>query len=377
MPLEFRPNVLRMQPYVPGKPVEEVQRELGLTDVVKLASNENPFGPSPRAVRAIQEAALRLHQYPDGAAFELRTAIANHYGVPFHRVVVGNGSDELIHLMGLIFLGHEGHELIMGDPGFSRYDASAYLAPSRLVKVPLTSDFRHDVEAMAAAITPQTRMIFIANPNNPTGTVISREEFEWLADRTPDHVALVLDEAYFEYAVHATQGRIDLPNAADYTDRYPNVIGMRTFSKAYGLAGIRLGFALVPDVVADAIHRAREPFNVNSLAQAAGIAALSDQEHIRQTVENNTAGLRRLSDFLRAQGATPIDSYANFAYADLGRSGDEVYTALLQQGVIIRAGSHVGHPHCIRVSVGTPAELDRFEAAFRHAVGAAKVGVAA
>jgi histidinol-phosphate aminotransferase len=359
MPLNIRPNVLAMSPYVPGKPIEDVKRELGLERVIKLASNENPFGPSPLAVEATQNAALRMHMYPDGAARSLREAVSHKFGVPYENIWVGNGSDELIHLIGLLFLGNETDEMMMCDPGFSRYDASAYLAPSKLIKVPTNVRFEHDLEAMAAAVNENTRLIYIANPNNPTGTVVTKAAFEQFLDRIPEDLPVVLDEAYIEFAEGA-----DTPNSLDYLRQGRNVIGLRTFSKAYGLAGIRVGYGWAPAAMIDAYERAREPFNVNLLAQAAGIAALDDDAHIRKTVANNSAGLRRLRDLFLSVGARPVESHANFAYVDLGMPADEFYLKLLHRGVIVRAGSHVGHVNCLRVSVGTPDEMDIFETEF-------------
>lgn len=353
----IRPNVLEMQPYLPGKPIAEVKRELGLDRVVKLASNENPFGPSPKAVMAVERAAREMHTYPDGASRDLREAIAAKFDVPYEQVMVGNGSDELIHLLGLLFLGGPEDEMMMGDPGFSRYDASAHLAGAKLVKVPLDADFRHDLSAMAAAITPRTKLVYIANPNNPTGTVVYREEFDRFLDAIPEDVPVVLDEAYYDFAAPYAE----LPNSRNLVTQGRNVIGLRTFSKAYGLAGIRIGFGFGSPRLLDAFHRAREPFNVNALAQAAAVAALDDDEHLRTTVTNNRAGLDRLAAIFRSVGATVIDSHANFAYANMGRDADPIFHELLKRGVIVRAGSHVGHPHCLRVSVGTPEELDVFE----------------
>ncbi|MDX2065009.1 MAG: histidinol-phosphate transaminase [Fimbriimonadaceae bacterium] len=362
MAIAIRPQILRMEPYAPGRPVEEVQREFGLDRVIKLASNENPFGPSPRAIAAVTEAAARMHIYPDGASRALRQAISQKFGVTDAHILLGNGSDELIHILGVMFLGEPGDELIMGDPGFSRYDASAHLAGCRLVKVPLRADLTHDLDAMLAAITPRTRMVFIANPNNPTGTVITRAEFDPFLARVPDGVVVVLDEAYGEYAADAP----DPVSALDYVRSGAPVIGLRTFSKAYGLAGIRVGFGFAPAEVVDAYHRAREPFNVNSLAQVAAIAALEDEDHIAESVAHNHAGLQFLAEVFCAAEAHPYRSFANFAYADLGRPAQPVFEALLRRGVIVRSGSHVGHPHCLRVSVGRMDELEIFATEFRQ-----------
>jgi histidinol-phosphate aminotransferase len=363
MSAPVRPNVLQMEPYAPGKPIAEVKRELGLDRVVKLASNENPYGPSPLAIQAVERAAREMHIYPDGAAYNLKQAVADKFGIPAANVMVGNGSDELIHLLGLMFL-NEGDEVIVGDPSFVRYDAAAQLAPAKLVKVPLDADLRHDLPAMARAVTDRTKMLFIANPNNPTGTVVTREEVDRLMADVPDHVVVILDEAYYEFAQHLPE----YPVSLDYVRQGRNVVGLRTFSKAYGLAGVRLGYGFAPEAIVDAYQRAREPFNVNSLAQAAGVAALQDDEHVRKTVENNRRGLERLAGVFTSLGAKPIDSFANFAYADMGAPADPIFRALLQRGVIVRAGSHVGHPNCLRVSVGTEEEMQIFENELRAVV---------
>ena len=367
MAARIRPNVLGMTPYSPGKPVEEVKRELGLDRVVKLASNENPLGPSPKAVAAVREAAGRMHVYPDGAAYTLKTALAERFGVGVRQVIVGNGSDELIHLLGLVLL-EEGDEMMMGDPSFSRYDAAAHLAPARLVKVPLDGEYRHDLSAMARAVTDRTRLVWIANPNNPTGTVVRKAEVDRFLSDVPDDVVVVLDEAYYEFA----EGLDDFPNSLDYIQAgRPNVVGLRTFSKAYGLAGIRVGYGFAPDAIADAIDRAREPFDVNALAQVAAVAALDDDEHLRNTVETNRRGLKALADAFREVGARPLESYANFVYADLGRPARPVFDALLRRGVITRPGDVLGNPTCLRVSVGTDEEIAIFVRELREVMALA------
>lgn len=360
----IRPNILRMTPYQPGKPVEEVKRELGLERVTKLASNENPFGPSPLAIEAVKKAAEGMHVYPDGAAYDLKSAIERKFGIGREGIMVGNGSDELIHLLGLLLL-DEDTELIMADPGFSRYDPSAHIAGSRLVKVAVDGDFRHDLPAMRAAVTDKTRLVFIANPNNPTGTVVTKPELDAFLKDLPENVTTVVDEAYIEFARQAP----NLPDALDYVKEGRNVVALRTMSKAYGLAGVRIGYGFGPADLVDAYHRAREPFNTNLLAHAAAVAALDDGAHVEKTVANNTIGLARLSALFTDLGARPVESYANFAYADLGRDATPVFAGLLRRGVITRAGSHVGHPNCLRVSVGTPSELDHFEEAFRAEYG--------
>lgn len=352
----IRPNVLQMEPYSPGKPISEVQRELGLDSVIKLASNENPLGPSPKAVEAVREAAATMHIYPDASGYAVRQAIANRFDCSENSILLGNGSDELIHLLGLLFLGEPGDEMMMGDPSFVRYEAAAQLAPATLVKVPLDSAYRHDLTAMAARATERTKLIFIANPNNPTGTIVRRREFDQFLADLPTHTTVVLDEAYFEFAEDVE----DYPVSLDYVHTGRPVIGLRTFSKTYGLAGIRIGYGFASPEIVDAFHRAREPFNVNSLAQVAAIAALIDRDHIAATVANNHHGMARMNEALTALGATPCESFANFVFADLHRPAQPVFRALLERGIIVRSGEVFGTPTCIRVSVGTESEVEAF-----------------
>lgn len=363
MPLPIRPNIQRMVPYSPGKPISEVQREYGLTDVVKLASNENPLGPSPRAMEALREAVGTAHLYPDGAAFELRTALQRQFHVPFEQIVVGNGSDELIRMLGWVLLDGPDDEVLAGDPSFICYDETANIVPCRLVKVPLDATYTHDLAAMARAITAKTRIVFIANPNNPTGTIVAKQDLDAFLSDVPETCLTVLDEAYFEFAKEAT-GYAD---GREYVLAGRSVAVLRTFSKAYGLAGIRCGYAFVPPEVADAIQRARQPFNVNSLAQAAGIAALGDQDHVARTLANNHEQGARIARALEAIGARVSETYANFVFADLGRPAQPLVQALLEQGVIVRSGNPFGCPNCLRVSIGNAREIDRFITALENA----------
>jgi len=352
MTISIRPNVKLMEPYQPGKPISEVKRELGLDRVVKLASNENPFGPSPKAVEAVRKAALEMHLYPDGAAYSLRQALSKKFDVPTSHLLVGNGSDELIHLLGLVLLDKPTDEVVIGDPSFVRYDAAANLAPCRLVKVPLDGTFTHDLAAMRGAVTTDTKIVFVCNPNNPTGTIVTKTDFEAFLNDLPGHVAVVLDEAYYEFAC----SNPEYPKSLDYVKAGRNVIGLRTFSKAYGLAGIRIGYGFAPEVVVDAVNRAREPFDVNSLAQAAAEAALGDKEHVAKTVENNRAEAERISRALADWGMKPVPTSANFVFVQLDRPGKPVFQQLLKMGVIVRATDEMGQPNCIRISIGTHEE---------------------
>jgi histidinol-phosphate aminotransferase len=237
-----RPNVLRMRPYTPGKPIEELRRELGLAHIIKLASNENPWGPSLAAVEAIKGAAEELHLYPDGSAYELRTALASHYGVPMGQIVVANGSDELIQMIGLVLLGNADDEVVTCEPSFVRYEASAALAPCKFIHVPLDLEQRYDLHALADALTSRTKIVFIANPNNPTGTAVGKRDLEIFLDRLPESATVVMDEAYYEFACEMQS---DYPSSQDYLHT-GKVVGLRTFSKAYGLAGVRIGFGMFP-----------------------------------------------------------------------------------------------------------------------------------
>ncbi|MEQ1822362.1 MAG: histidinol-phosphate transaminase [Fimbriimonadaceae bacterium] len=361
----IRRNILEMHPYQPGKPVSEVQRELGLTNIVKLASNENPLGPARRAIEAVREAADQMHSYPDGSAFELKRAISGRFGVDVANIIVGNGSDNLIHLLGLVFLGSPDDEVIVGDPSFIRYDATANLAPCNLIRVPLDGTFTHDLTAMRAAVTENTKLIFIANPNNPTGTIVRAPELSDFLSDLPEQVYVVLDEAYFEFAEDVT----GYPKSTDFLRNGHRIIGLRTFSKTYGLAGIRIGYGFAPIEIVDAIDRVREPFGVNSLAMAAARGALDDSEHIQATVRNNARGIERVTKMLERVGATVCESYANFVFADLGEPCAPLVSKLLQKGIIIRGGGIFGTPNCVRISIGTDAEHDRLEAALSEVAG--------
>ncbi|HRF59886.1 MAG TPA: histidinol-phosphate transaminase [Fimbriimonadaceae bacterium] len=364
MNFPLRPNVRRMTPYSPGKPIAELQRERDVHPIVKLASNENPLGPSPRALEAIAAAAQHLHLYPDASGYALRQALSAKYGLPPEQLVLGNGSDEIIHLLGQVLLGAETDEVIVGEPSFVRYDAAAHLANCRLVEVPLDADLRHDLPAMAQAVTEHTRLVFIANPNNPTGTIVDRVELDRFLDDLPPHVLVVLDEAYYEFA----SADPAYPDSIALVRAGRPVFGLRTFSKAYGLAGIRVGWGFGPAEVTDAIERAREPFNVNSLAQAAAIAALEDDAHLARTLDVNRRGMERLTAAFRASGVKWTESHANFVCVDLGRPARPIFEALLAHGVIVRPGDVLGLPNHLRISIGADHEVDQFIGAWETVV---------
>lgn len=356
MSFPLRPNVRRMTPYSPGKPISELQRERDVHPIVKLASNENPLGPSPKALEAIAEAARDLHLYPDASGYALRKALSERHQIPMDQIVLGNGSDEIIHLLGQVLLGSETDEVIVGEPSFVRYDAAAHLANCRLVEVPLDRDLRHDLSAMARAVNDRTRLVFIANPNNPTGTIVTRGEIERFLADLPTHVLVVVDEAYSEYASVAPE----YPDSLDLLRSGKPIFGLRTYSKAYGLAGIRIGWGFGPAEVTDSIERAREPFNVNSLAQAAAVAALGDAEHLARTLDENDRGMKRLIEAFRSSGVGWTPSHANFVLVDLGGPARPIFEALLAHGVIVRPGDVLGMPNHLRISIGSETEVDQF-----------------
>ena len=359
----IRPNVLALEPYSPGKPIEEVKRELGLSDVIKLASNENPMGPSPRAMQAALRAMQTANLYPDGSCFELRQAVARHLGVPQEYLLFGNGSDELIHYIGLTFL-MPGDEVITGDPSFVRYEAAAKLNNAPLHLVPLR-DHRFDLPAILQCVNDRTKLIFIANPNNPTGTIVTADEVEAFMRILPEHVVVVFDQAYQEYV-----SRADYPDTLRYVRDGRNVIILRTFSKAYALAGLRVGYAIAPPEIIDALNRVREPFNVNSVAQAAALAALQDQEHLRKAVELNRQGLEFFYHHFDRLGLRFVRSEANCVMVDLQCDSKPVFEALLRKGVIVRTGHIFGLPTYLRITTGKPEENERFISALEEVLQA-------
>lgn len=365
MAYSIRSNVLRMQPYTPGKPIDEVKRELGLTHVVKLASNENPLGPSPKAVEAIRASAESVHLYPDASGYELKQAIANFVGVDPSGIALGNGSDELIRLLAHTLVA-PGDEILIGNPSFVRYDAAAHISDAALIAVPLTSEWRHDLPAMAAAVTPKTKLVYLANPHNPCGTTVNRDEVDAFLATLPPHVVVVLDEAYYEYA----KDQPNQPVATSLISAGKPVVSLRTFSKAYGLAGIRIGYAIGSPTLIEAMGRTREPFHVNSLAQAAAIAALEDRDFIHRSVALNNSERDRLRDWMASRGFTTVESSANFVCVEIGPMATQVFENLLKEGVIVRNGGPLGMPKHIRVSIGNREEMDYFYTAFEKVVSA-------
>jgi histidinol-phosphate aminotransferase len=349
MPLRVHPAIASLTPYSPGKPLDELERELGISQAIKLASNENPWGPSPKALQVIQRASASLHRYPDGGAHYLRQALAERLKMSDKQVLVGNGSDEIISLLVRTFLA-PGDEAVMADLTFVMYKLSVLGGHGVPVEVPL-KNWTHDVAGMVDAVTDRTRLFFLCNPNNPTGTMLSAKEIDGFLSRLPDHVVVVFDEAYYEYVRHP-----EFPDSLQYIREGRPVVVLRTFSKIYGLAGLRVGYGCTTNEIAGYVNRVRPPFNVNSLAQEAARAALSDDEHVAKSRAMNEAEMAFLEKNLTTLGFTPVPSQANFLYFNVGMDGKGVYEALLREGVIVR---HI-RGSMIRVTIGQPTENRRF-----------------
>ena len=350
-------HVLDLIAYEPGKPVEELAREMGLdpSDIIKLASNENPLGPSPKALAAMRDALGRANFYPDGGGWALRGAIAGKLGLDRSNVILGNGSNEIIEFLGHAFL-KPGDEVVTAKHAFAVYALMAQLFGARTIEVD-DPGYAHDLEAMLAAITPRTRQVFIANPNNPTGTLVGQAEIDAFMARVPDHVVVVFDEAYHEFLDNP-------PDVLKYVREGRNVVVMRTFSKIQGLAALRIGYGLAPAKLAEILQKTRQPFNANALAQAGATAGIADDEHMRQTRELTDEGRDYLQGAFAAMGLEFVPSHANFVLVKVG-DGDAVFKSLLETGVIVRAMRSYKLPEWIRVSVGTMEQNRRFLAELR------------
>ncbi len=350
------PYLSGLIPYSPGKPIEEVERELGISDSVKLASNENPLGPSPKALQAIGAALCTIHRYPDGGGYGLRQALARHWDVSADWVVLGNGSNELLELVGRSFV-MPGDEVLYAEQAFVVYDMVAQVTGAAKVAVPL-KDLAHDLPAMRAAITPKTKLIFLANPNNPTGTCVDPRALEAFLAAVPSDIVVVLDEAYYEYVPPERR-----PDALQFVRKGRWLLVLRTFSKIYGLAGLRIGYGIGPAPLVSLMNKVREPFNTSSLAQVAARAALDDVEHVKASREANESGRAFLMEQFRALGLSVIPSVANFLLVDVGRPGAEVTDALLRRGVIVRPMGGYGFPTHLRITIGTAKENTKCVAA--------------
>lgn len=345
-------GVLDLRPYEPGKPIEELERELGISDSLKLASNENPLGPSPLAVEVMREQLQNVSFYPDGNGFTLKNALAAKLNVNTEQLTLGNGSNEILELVARTFLS-PGTEAVFSAHAFAVYPivtqavgARARVADAHASDHPLA--YGHNLQEMLSLVGDDTRVVFIANPNNPTGTWLDRESLDDFFKAVPRTTLVVIDEAYFEYVQEP-----DYPNTLQWLDRYPNLIVTRTFSKIFGLAGLRIGYAVSHPQLAELLNRVRQPFNTNSLAQVAACAALDDETHVNRSREVNAAGLKQLTAALQSRGLICIPSVANFISVDVGQAALPIYQALLAQGVIVRPVANYGLPRHLRITVGT------------------------
>ncbi len=352
-----------IKPYVPGKPVEEVEREMGLTSVIKMASNENPLGPSPLAVKAMQKKLDKMHIYPDGNSYYLRKALAQKFNVNPSQFVFGNGSDEILSFITLTYFS-PGDEAIIVEPSFSEYDFATRLVGAVPRPVPLTGDdFLYDVEAILKRVNNKTKAVFICSPNNPTGSIIKKTDLDHLVDKLPAKVLIVLDQAYIEYT-----------NDSDHSDGlyhlregYPVII-LRTFSKIYGLAGLRIGYGIASDEIVADLNRVREPFNVNAMAQSAALAAVDDDQHVIRSREMVVSARKQIDKGLAELGLKAVPDQANFFFVNTGIDSKMLFRAMLKRGVIIRTGDIFGFPTYIRVTYGTESENKRFLAVLKESL---------
>lgn len=350
-------GIRSLHPYQPGKPPEELTRELGIVDPIKLASNENPLGPGEQALAAMQNRVAEIGRYPDGAGYELKAALAAHHDVASDNVTLGNGSNEVLEFVARVFAG-PGDEVVFSEHCFIVYPLVTQAIGATPVKVPAVN-YGHDLEATAAAITPRTRVVFIANPNNPTGTWVTSEPLVKCLKAIPSDVVVVLDEAYFEYVSDP-----DYPDGVALQKQFDNLVVTRTFSKIHGLASLRVGYAISNGAIADLMNRVRQPFNVNDLSMAAAVGALADEAHVERSRALNAEGLASVGAALKGLGMAFIPSKGNFLTVDCKGEAGSIYDALLHEGVIVRPIAGYGLPNHLRVSIGTTEENERFLGAF-------------
>lgn len=352
------PGVRKLQPYQAGKPMDEVQRELGLSKVIKLASNENPLGISDKVCAALSDEVNNLIRYPDANGFYLKSKLADLHHVESSQITLGNGSNDVLEILARTFVS-DTDEVVFAQHAFVVYPLVTQAIGAKGVAVP-AKDYGHDLEAMAAAINDNTKMVFIANPNNPTGTFLDTADIKAFLDKVPEHVIVVLDEAYYEYV--PPQQRAP---SVEWLQQYPNLVVSRTFSKAYGLAGLRAGYAVSSPEIADLCNRIRQPFNVNALSLKAAEVALDDTDYLQRAVEVNQAGMQQLVQFCEQEGYSYIPSHGNFLTIEVGPNSAEVYQQLLQQGVIVRPVAAYELPNHLRVSIGLAEENQAFIDAMR------------
>jgi histidinol-phosphate aminotransferase len=365
------PGVRALRPYEPGKPMEELERELGISDVIKLASNENPLGPGRCALDSMRQALPGIGRYPDGNGFRLKNILSNIHGVDSSRITLGNGSNDILELIARAFVTPD-NEVVFSAHAFAVYPIVTQAVGARAVVIPVTTDdannpFGHDLQAMQDAVNTRTRVVFIANPNNPTGTWIDAASLRTFLEHIPDHVLVVIDEAYYEYARDMLDAS-SYPETLAWIEDFPNLVVTRTFSKAHGLAGLRVGYAVTSNEVADLLNRVRQPFNVNSLALVAAEAALGDTGHLDRSLEINRTGMNYLQEGLHQLGVDFIPSAANFLCIDTGRPAAPLYDALLRQGIIVRPVANYDLLNHLRVTIGLPEENRLFLEKFTELV---------
>jgi len=362
------PGVAGLLPYQPGKPVEELERELGISNIIKLASNENPLGPGAKAKQAILSAS-ELSRYPDGNAHNLKKALAKRHSVNTDQITIGNGSNEILELITRAITGPQ-HEVIFSEHAFAVYPLVTQAVGARAVVVP-AKNWGHDLSAMQAVINENSRLMFVANPNNPTGTWLDTQTLRTLLESCPEHLVLVVDEAYFEYV-----GEDDYPDCIQWVNEFPNLLVTRTFSKAYGLAGLRIGYGISHRDIADLMNRVRQPFNVNSLALSAAAAALDDIDHLQQSISMNQAGMKQLTTAFDDMNLQYIPSVGNFICVDMestAHTGMEIYNKLLHQGVIVRPVDNYAMPNHLRITIGLEEENEKFIKALESVLAAMNV----
>ena len=355
-------GVQALSPYQAGKPIDELKREYGVSDVIKLASNENPLGPSAKVLSAIKNELAELSRYPDGNGFDLKAVLAKKHAVDVHQITLGNGSNDILEILTRAFVTPE-HEIIFSQHAFVVYQIVTQAVGAKAVVVP-AKDWGHDLDAMQKAITDKTRVIFIANPNNPTGTWLGAKELSSFLQAVPENVLVVLDEAYFEFADSDIAAE-DYPNGIELAKKYPNLIVTRTFSKAYGLAGLRVGYSISNSQIADALNRVRQPFNVNSLALKAAEIAIDDVEYLDRGLKLNAKGMSQLISAFERMNLSYIPSIGNFICVNVGDNAMKVYDDLLYEGVIVRPVANYEMPEYLRITIGTEKENDRFITALK------------
>ncbi|GAA0851475.1 histidinol-phosphate transaminase [Marinobacter szutsaonensis] len=362
-------GVQALSPYQPGKPIEELARELGLkpAEIIKLASNENPLGPSEKALAAAREALSEMCLYPDGNGFDLKQALSERFGVGMDQITLGNGSNDVLEVIARCFADADS-EVVFSQYAFAVYPLVTQAIGAKGVSVP-AKDWGHDLDAMADAVTDRTRLVFVANPNNPTGTVHTADAIESFLTKIPEDVLVVLDEAYCEYLTGT-----EYPDGIELLERFPNLIVCRTFSKAWGLAALRVGYSISSPEIADILNRVRQPFNVDTVALAAATAVLGDEDYLNRSREVNAAGLKQLADGFDRMGLPYIPSAGNFIAVEVGEQALAIYHSLLEHGVIVRPIGGYGMPEHLRVSVGLAKENERFLDALAEALSAAGEG---